>query len=576
MKGMEFLIFLLPLLLCAAPRISEEEGVRRIKAHLLIDDPASALREAEELLEAYPTSRKVGTAVITALAANECEEKALSCWNRLAINDPDLLQDRNLLEELAWGVLHKGINSTQYAIRLSAMIGAYLTHDVRAVPVLLRMMRDSNAIIRSVAVQMATHFADAPLQDEVQRLMEEEKIWFVRLEVIKAAGVLRMKSLVPQLQAILNTHKNTFEERKLAAEALVRIYDRITLEEFIQLAKSNRAGMRHLACMLAVHFQVKDAKEELILLSQDSNPDVRIAALNALGLLWGNLSLMSHFRTRAEEESHPAVAITASWALALVDAKESEAHFARWLKDDLPENRRLAASALAATGGRCSAFAQQMVQESTDPYVRANLAIGLIGQRADVKLCADILYDFMRKEKRMWMWDDRANPLFHVLAPSQIRHIDQIPNYPEAIDQMTRLNLVSLLALIEDPRAQDALKSFLQYKTWGITGVAAATLIQEGDEEAMEVVRSLLHDEDLNVRLQACLVLALFAHDERVISELQNAYVRSDHERKMHILEAVGSIGNEESASFFIQVLQEPFQMLRVAAAAGLIKSLNK
>ena len=48
------------------------------------------------------------------------------------------------------------------------------------------------------------------------------------------------------------------------------------------------------------------------------------------------------------------------------------------------------------------------------------------------------------------MWDDS---LFHLLSPSKIRYIDQIPNYPKAIDSITRLNLLSLLAIMEDEKA---------------------------------------------------------------------------------------------------------------------------
>ena len=576
MKSIYFFI-LLPSILLAAPGISEEEGVRRIQAHFLIEDFASALREAEEFYAAFPNSRAIAASYIEALSANGMEEKALECWNRLSLKIPDLIQDRHLLEELAWGVLQKGLNSTQYAVRLSAMIGSYLTRDVRAVGILIRMLRDSNAIIRSVALQMAPNFLDASLQDEVCRLFEEEKIWFVRLDVIKAVGAMRMKKLSGKIQEVLVSEKNTFEERRLAAEALVRITDAVTLPEIALLAKNNRAGMRHFACMLASHFRLVEAKEELLLLASDSNPDVRIAALNAIGLLFTNdASLVDFLTAKTQEDSNPAVSITAAWALALVAPQQSEPHFLRWIKDSLAENRRLAAAALAATGGRGAALAERLLEESSDPYVRANIAIGLIGQRKNVARCADILYDFLTNEKKMWMLDDRANPLFSALAPSQVRHIDQIPNYPEAIDQMTRLNLASLLAIIEDPRAQDALKSFLQKKRWEITGVAAATLLQEGDESAMEAVRGLLEDPDLNVRLQACLVLAFLGRDESVIPQLQSAYQQSDHDRKLHILEALGNIGREESYAFFVNTLREPFQILRIVAAAGLIQALNR
>ncbi|HEV7737041.1 MAG TPA: HEAT repeat domain-containing protein, partial [Chlamydiales bacterium] len=211
-----------------------------------------------------------------------------------------------------------------------------------------------------------------------------------------------------------------------------------------------------------------------------------------------------------------------------------------------------------------------------DPYVCANVALGLIGQRQEVSAAADCIYNFLSIEKRMWMWDNRMNPLFQTLSPSQVRHVDQIPNYPEAIDQMTRLSLVATLAMVEDPRAIDALKSFLQLKKWNITGVAAATLMQEGDETALEVVRKLLDDTNPQVRLQACLVLAQYGKDETVLGDLQSAYKSADFEMKLRILEALGSIGNEDSFSFLMTILEEPFPLLRVAGAAALIQSINR
>ena len=269
------------------------------------------------------------------------------------------------------------------------------------------------------------------------------------------------------------------------------------------------------------------------------------------------------------------MAITAAWA-ALISGLDTEEVFYKWLNDSLSEIRRFAAAAISATGERGNSLSSRMLKESSDLYVQANLAMGLLGQRKEVSACSDILYTFLQEEKRMWMWDTRQNPLFQVLAPSQVRHVDHIPNYPEAIDQMTRLNLLSLLALVEDPRALVALKSFLKKKTWGITGVAAATLLQEGDETSLEVVRQLLDDPDPDVRLQSCFVLAMLGKDESVLHDLQGAYIAADHERKLHILEAMGRVGNVESFHFLLSAFKEPFPILRIAAAAALIQSIHR
>jgi HEAT repeat protein len=567
---MKYALFLFIL----AAGLHEEEGVRRVQAHLLIDDPASALKEAQSLAEKYPDSRLVSATLIEAFAAGKKEEEALEAFHRFSFKHPDLIADRHLLEEIGWGVLKRGLESTQNGVRLSAMIGAYLTHDVRTVPILQRMMRDSNAIIRSVAVQMSCSYGDAPLKDEVARLMEEEKVWVVRLEVIKAIGAMKMSVLAPKLKAIVQSERATYEERQLAIEALLNIYEDISLEEFKTLAVSNRAGIRHLACSIAAYFEIEGAKDEIVKLIQDPHPDVRIAALNAFGLLYGKEG--KEPLLEALKDPNAGVAITAAWAAMLVDPAFGAPFLVEWLQSSLPENRRLAAAALAATGGRGSELSVKTMKESSDPYVKANLAIGLLGQRIEVPLCCDSIYHFLQEEKRMWMWDTRPNPLFQTLAPSQVRYVDHIPNYPESIDQMTRLNLVSLLAIVEDGRASDALKSFLQKRAWGISGVAAATLLQEGDESALAVVRECLNDSDPNVKLQACLVLAMMGKDESVLSELQGAYAGSDHERKLHILEALGRVGNAHSYSFLIGVFNEPFPIFRVAAAAALIQCVNR
>lgn len=553
--------------------LSQDEGIRRVQAHLLIEDAPSALVEAEKLAQAYPDSIEVKKSLVEALAINGREEQALDLWNEITKVNPEILYDRNLLEELAWGVLKKGILSNQYGVRLAAMIGSFFTQDVRAVPVLLKMMRDSNAIIRSIAVQMASSYRDAPLKDEVQRLFREERVWVVRLEVIKAIGALKMKQLAPELQKLVQSERSSIEERQLSISSLLEMYEEISTEEFQSLASSNRAGLRHLACSVASHFQLEGVQEEIKILIQDTNPAVKINALNAYGLYYQGeeKDLLG-----ALNETDPSVAITAAWAATLIDSPLGLKYLEKWLSDSLPENRRMAAAALSTVGSRGVNLAVKMLETSKDQYVLVNLALGLLGQRVEVKKSSDLIYNFLETEKRMLMVDGMPNPLFETLAPSQVRYQDQIPNFPEAQDQMTRLNLITLLALVEDPRALPAIKKFLQRKAWGVSGFAASTLLHEGDESALEVVKQLLDDSDANVRLQACLVLAMFGKDESVLRELQGAYSRADHEKKLHILEAIGKIGNTSSFSFLVGVLREPFPILRVAAAAALIQSVNR
>lgn len=573
------ILCLAPLLVVASVGASVGEGVRRIQAHLLIDDPDSALTEAKTLSEKFPDSKEAAVALIEALSASGQQEQALNQLDQLSLKYPMIISDRNVLEQVAWGVLRKELTSTQYGVRLGALIGCYLTRDVRAIPIMTQMMRDSNAVIRSVAVQMSCSYGDAPLKDEIKRMMSEEKVWMVRLQVIQAVGALRITSMMPKLLTLVQSDKTMIEERQAAIEALIHMTDSMDLEEIVRLSRSNRAGLRQLSLGVATHFRVVGAKDVVVKLLNDSNPDVRVSALNSLGLYYRETMTLEEVKDVLKprlEEADPRVSITAAWAAMLVESSLGRGVFDKWLNDSSGDNRRLAAAALAATGSRGASFCIETLKKNTDPYVRANVAMGLIGQRLEVKGASDCLYDFLSTEKKRWMWDSRPNPLFQVLAPSQVRHVDQIPNYPEAIDQMTRLKIVSMLAMVEDPRAIDALKSFLSLRKWNITGVAAATLLQEGDDTSLEVVRLLLEDGDAQVRLQACLVLAMYGKDETVLRQLQDAYPSSEFDMKLSILEALGSVGGTASFSFLLGVLREPFPMLRVAAAASLLQSVNR
>lgn len=567
------------ILFAASMPPSLEEGLRRVSAHQLIEDGDSAVAEARGLVISYPDSSQAIASLVEALSAKGWIDEALQEWKQLKARFPKEALQRPVLEALGWGMLKKGISSSQYGVRLGAMVGSFLTRDAKAVSVLKKMLRDSNAVIRTVAVQMSSEYGDAALKDEIERMLVEEKVWLVRMEAIRAAGVLRIRSAAPLLESILESDRSMAEEREAAIHALIYMWGDATAVDVSKLAKSNRAGLRHLASAIATHFEMKECLNDVLALLNDPHPAVRISALNGLGLFYRKEmtqeALYPAIQARLEEKD-PTVSITACWAALIAGMPEGEAKLRKWLTDAYAENRRLAAAALAKTGPFGASLAVETLKESKDSYVKANVALGLIGERREMKAACDTIYSFLTEEKRRWMWDPRSNPLFQVLAPSEVRHIDQIPNLPEAIDQMTRLNLVSLLAIAEDERAIQALKKFLSEKKWGITGVAAATLLQEGDESALEIVRTLLQEKDRTIRLQACLVLAMYGKDPTVIKDLEESFVGADFETKLHILEALGQVGGEDSFPFLVAVLDEPFPILKVAAAASLIQSIHR
>lgn len=568
---MKRLLFIfLPFIVFAAP----DDFLRRIECHFLLEDYEGAIKEIKKAESVFPNDKEIQKAYIRALIALGEENEAISILNNL-YSHADLKNDPSILEDVAWGILKKGVNSSQYATRLSSLVGIYFTRDARAVSILKSMMKDTNAILRAVALQLSCNYRDEPLINEVVELFENEKIYLVRLEVLKTIGAMRIKSKEGDLKEILKNDKATYDERALAVEALVNIYDKIDPDELKILLSSPYAGFRILGAEMGAHFKIAEVKKEIALLASDARFDVRIAALNSIALFYKDVIPKKEIKallSKAYNDTNAYVAITASFVGLLVDPLAKK-HMKKWLDDPYPENRRFAAGTVAHAGARGKDLCLYALENSQDDFVRANVAIGLIGQRENLKKCADVIYDFIKNKKIMWMWENEG--LFQILAPSEIRHIDQLPNYPEAIDQVVQLNLLSILSMLEDPRAQDAIKTFLKTKTWGITGLAAITLLQEGDEESLTLLKALLKDSDKTVRIQAALALAIIGKDKSALPVLEKAYFDAPHDLKLNILEAIGRIGNMESFPFLLKVLEEPFQMLRIAAASAIIQAAN-
>lgn len=557
---------------------SEELATKRIYSHLLIHDPYSAVLEARHFLNIFPHSKSLQQALIRALSEKGDEVEALMEWKKAVEHFQVPADDRTLLEVLAWGVLNKGEYSSQLLIRMNALIGACFTHDARAIPLLLRTLSDTNSLVRSVAVRLCANFGDTPLQDKLGHLLKEEKVWYVRLEVIHAIGALRMLDMRGELKALIAHPKTLAEEKAAAIVSLIGMYEDIDEVELKSLIKSDRAGLRELACQIIAHLNLREKVDKLFPLLQDTSSDVRIATLNCIGLMrldtYKGASIFSLVEPLLQDPT-PEVAITAAWVTMLQGHPAGEKMLEKWILDKNPDIRRTASAALAVTGECGVNLSLKMLQSQLDPYVQVNLALGLIGQRAKTKLACDTLYSiFLKEEDTLWMWDASANPLFRSLSPSRLRHVEQIPQYPLIVDQLVKLDLLSILSILRYPRAQEALRDFLQHQTWGSSGSAAAILLQEGDEKSLGIVRGLLEDPDEKIRVQAALILALLGGDPAAVSVLQEAYSKVEREIKVHILEALGHIGDPRSIPFLLDVLKEPFQVLRVVAASALIQCL--
>ena len=541
---------------------------QRICSHLLIGNYKLACHEAKAVLKNYPENQALWEAYIQALAKAGDEQEMLKAWKQYLVHFPEQKNNRQVLENMAWGVIEKGTTATSPLTRLYTLVGAFFGQDSRGVEVLYKGMHDDNVSVRGIAVKLASELRDAKLKTKVLELLRTEKNWRVRMEAILAAGKMEITEAEKDLIDILSNDQSSIETKTAAFQALVDLLETPEREEVLHFAQSDRANLRILACKVIEHAELVNESDLLLPLLQDHNPQVREAAVHAMGVLRSD---KIEYIMPLLNDTHPQVALTASWAVTLKDPVRGQQAFKPWFKNSKKEIRLFAAAALSATGKHGYPLVLEVFESTTDPYVKMNLALGMIGQRVETEKAAQALYYGFAHQKENWAWEENN---FKALGPSEVRFSELIPNYPEAVNLATRLEILNVLAMMNQPGLKEEVKNFLTRKAWGITVNASALLLTEGDDSAIDIVQNLLDEKDQKVKVQAALILSLWGGGEKAISTLLEAYHYADRELKELILEGLGNIGSATTIPFLVDRLGESSTSLRIIAASSLLKTL--
>lgn len=554
--------------------LSEEAAVQRIQAHLLIKDPDSACSEAKSALKTNPKSKILWEAYLKALANAGQEKEMLATWKSYSSFFENAVQNREIVEAMAWSVIAAGSSSQSPIIRLHALLGAFFGQDNKGVEIICRYFKDNNAILRNGAIQLSSHLRDAKLGEGVLKLFNEEKNLSARLEAIKAVGKMHLHQIKPDLLAIIANDKSSADEKVAAIQSLVAMLDSMDSRELTHLATSNRTGLRLLACKVVENFQQETSLECIFPLLNDHSSEVRAAVLQVIGLLrikeFQGKSI-ADISKKSLGDPNPSVAMSAAWVLTLIDPEQGQRAFSSWLTHQNPQLRIQASAALHACGKYAFPLAQKAFYESTDPYVKMNLALLLIEQRVDIEQACQNIFQELTLNKDRWRWEEFG--IFNALTSSRLAGNDEIES-PEAENQIARLDLLNILAMMQYQRTQEAIIHFLHQRSWGIAGMSSVLLLKEGNEEALELVQNLLNDSQHNVRVQAALILALWGREENAIATLQAAYHNSSRDMKERILEGIGRVGAQSSIPFLVERLSEPSQILRIIAASALLQCL--
>ncbi len=527
----------------------------RIDSLLFLGDTEGALTELKPLLEEDPADTHLQSLEILCYAKQKNIRALLNTFSKY--------QDKNdpkLLEEIAWAIVYKASESCSPIIRQEAFLTSFMASDARGIPLALEALNDPSFEVRCFAMRLAATCRDEVLIKKLLHILESEKAHRLRMEACIALGRMRATDAKKPLLALLESQNADTEEKMAASFALSLITKESDAHLIEQLAASEERGLKLFASELVLNKSNVEMCHLLYPLINDSSFDVRMAALECTHCLGKKppreaiQKLLSHpdIKTR----------ILANWHF--LDEKPSIEEFQRFLLLEDQSLRLFAAGAISHS--RCS-----FPFQSEDPLVSLNLAIGKIWQRKDVEQAAkavlEVLNDPIRLSKQ------RIGQITFIGQSIQ-SHVAGISRVPETEDLLVRLELYSMLATC-GVDCKEPLRKFLKERTWGITTESAHLLLQENHLFTDEL-RKLLSDSSQEIALQAAFILASCAQDQEALSVLKTAYPKASRQMKEYILFAMASIGAKSELSFFVNVLNEPFETLRIVAARGILLSLNK
>lgn len=548
----------------------------RIRDHLLIDDVPSAYQEASMAMKGEAPSNALHRLWVQVLWRRGEIDTAVKAWKDYKARFPDDKESTQLLEELCWGVIKDGSQSPAPPVRLVALVAALLGQDVKSVDIIVRGLNDDNAVVRSIAVKVASAFPDAKIRKAVSQLIGKETLSPIRLEAIQTLGALRDRQSRDLLLSLLTSPHSDAATKAVAVQALVAISDDVGRQELETLCTSSSGGLRLLCCELVAHFQHWQDLDLIASLLQDPVSDVKIAAITTLGLFKETPQDYNDKIDRCLHDVDPEVVVAAAWWSQIHAPERLSDAWQGLLSHRTARIRHLAAAALSMTGPRGYATMKAHFASSKDPYIRLNLALGLLGvaqEKPVIEQATQVVYDaFVDTTER---WAAMKSGAFEVIVPSDDVEDRGLLHPVEIQNQQQRLEVLGLLAVMAPDKARAASERFFQMRTWGVAAVTATLLLQECGDEMRDVIVQMLHHPKKDVAVQAALVLALWGRDPQALTVLQESYPTADRVLKEVILEGVGKVGDTSSLPFLTEQLSDPYQNLRLISAASIIRCIN-
>ena len=479
------------------------------------------------------------------------------------------------LENLAWSVLINQKDTGELS-QIASLVGAYSSRDAKAVLLLKKSLSSSNAKIRAISAKFSTSFPDDMIKDAILERISVEQNEFVLIELLNSAGKLKIQTIRPFLENLLLKENLSEALKAQAVISFVDLYEKIKPEDVRFFLNSKRAGWKILGLRLLMEMEnfPEELFQDLTCLLDDSAPMVINEVMFYLGFYCQNKTLPGLLSKKIEEltnSTHPTIKLVSAWVKSR-NEKILNSKILEFLNSDSQESRVLA-SCLLGMLGDISLKELNLGLDHRDHYVRLNCALGLLQNQKYTKSAIETLEKILLSKDMLISIDSSIHPMVNLFSVSKVRHHPFMPNYPKIMDGMARLRIIEKMAIFDSSCIKKPLEQLLLQKEAILTFYTLGLILQE-DIENFSVMKELTFDQNSSVALAASLALAFMAKDPDVLNRLIELFDKVGFEEKMHILEALGALGDRKSIPFLLKCMDMPFLSMQIIASSALIQCL--
>jgi HEAT repeat protein len=547
-----------------------DEAWRRIEYHLIIDDTITAEAEARRNVVLFPSDIEAYRLHLRTLAALHDDYALMSTWKKYHALFPMLREDFEIIEELSWSFLLSGATTSSSVAARYALIGAALTRDARALPLLHHSLHHSDAHIRYTALSVAPLLSGGTLFEEIYAMLPLEEVWYVRHEALRCLAALPHHMSQQKLHALLSSQRCSHEEQSIIIAALISDESLFSEEDLKTYLSHSEETMRILACEYCGYHNI--SSDLVVEALDDTSPRVRCAAIKALTISHQGYTYEETLQhaLKASADNDETVSLLGARLLVILGAEEGEDVFLRRLSASRPLSRYHAAAVLASAGKNGIPLLTKLAEDYNDIYIRINAAFGLIGYDESRDLALEAIALFLQDTSTPTSWYSPPSSFVSVITPYHSHPSSPPP--PSSMAYATRLDIINALALFGHEKATALLCDVIEKAPWAVLSEAIALTIREGEAPLRENTKKYLTSTaPLEARVHAACAIALLCQDTTILPFLYASYPSVSQETQIAILEVLGRLGNKEALPFLAEAMLSPFRSMRSVAASAFI-----